>query len=90
MPDNADPIRAAQPRNRIDVHVGVRLLQLRVARDMTREQLARRIGVEVSRLRAHEDGIARVTAAQLLALARTLDVPIESFFEGLRARSRSL
>lgn len=83
MLGSGTPIRAAEPRNPIDVHVGARLLQMRMARNMTREQLAQRIGIDVARLRAHENGAVRIDAARMLAIARVFDVPTGSFFDGL-------
>jgi hypothetical protein len=35
-------------------------------------------------LRAHEDGTTRIDAACLIAIARAFEVPVGSFFDGLR------
>ena len=76
----------SEATNRIDAHLGKRLREMRIARDLTEVEMAKRLDIEVSQLRDHEAGIARINPARLFVLARLLDVPISAFFEGLQIK----
>ena len=61
--------------------VGERLRELREARGVSQEQLAREMRVERPLLRLAERGRARLTTGQLYAATTALDVPLRLLFE---------
>lgn len=75
--------------HRVDVHVGNRLRQRRVAVGMTQERLARMIGITFQQVQKYERGTNRIVASRLFELAQALGVSVDYFFEGL-AEARAL
>lgn len=76
--------RAPKDPTRIDRHLGARLRHLRLARDMAQADLGKRLGVSFMQVQKYERGANRVSAARLFEIARIFDVPVGSFFDGLR------
>ena len=60
---------------------GKRLQQVRVASNMTQEQLAERIGVTIESISNMERGIHGPSFDNLEKIVLTLDVPAKSLFE---------
>jgi transcriptional regulator with XRE-family HTH domain len=80
----SDPKRAstsAEPRNRIDIHVGGRVRTIRQHRGVSTVELAGHLGVDEATLLVYETGEKRIGAVHLLAISEFLDVPIRVFFE---------
>jgi len=71
---------AADP---IDVHLGAKLLQVRVLRRLTREELGKELGVSPQQIAKYESGENRIASATLCRAARFLRIKIAWFFEGL-------
>jgi transcriptional regulator with XRE-family HTH domain len=67
----------------IDGHVGVRIRERRIMLGLTQYQFAERIGVTYQQAHKYEKGINRISAGRLFEIARTLDVPLSYFYEGL-------
>jgi len=67
----------------IDIHVGKRLRERRLAAGMTQSQLADEVSVNFQQIQKYETGANRVSSSRLWELARALKVPITFFFEGL-------
>ena len=67
----------------IDRHVGGRILQYRVSRGLTGEDLAHAIGIDTENLRDYEEGKVRPNAALLFEISKALDVELARFFDGL-------
>jgi transcriptional regulator with XRE-family HTH domain len=78
---------AARP-DPIDVHVGDRLRRTRIFRNVSRRELARRIGATERQVRAFESGAARIDADQLESIGRVLDMSRSFLFRPSR-RGRS-
>jgi transcriptional regulator with XRE-family HTH domain len=68
--------------NAIDRHVGKRLRQLRLARDMDLPTLGGLLGVSAPRLLQFEEGRERISAQLMRQLAKILNVSPSQFFEG--------
>ena len=66
----------------IDVEVGQRIRILRLAAGLSQSELAERIGVTFQQVQKYEKGMNRVGAGRLTKIARVLNVPIGSFFDG--------
>ncbi len=67
--------------NELDISIGNKVNQLRLAQGTTRHQLAAKIGVTHQQLQKYEKGTNRVTASRLADLARALAVDVSYFFE---------
>ncbi|MGY2049253.1 helix-turn-helix domain-containing protein [Methylobacterium sp. JK268] len=74
---------AGKPADARDAHIGRRLEQLRLAAKLSREAVADRIAISDTQVGKYERGLNRMSAADLHAVARLFDVPIEYFFEGM-------
>jgi transcriptional regulator with XRE-family HTH domain len=74
--------KPARRSNWIDVAVGRNVRVWRMARSMTQEQLAGRVGVTFQQLQKYEIGGNRIPTGRLVKLAGILDVPISALFEG--------
>lgn len=69
--------------NSVDVTIGAKINQMRIAQGMTRQELARRIGVTHQQLQKYERGVNRITASRLVDIARELGVEVTSFFKDM-------
>ncbi|MFA5538967.1 MAG: helix-turn-helix transcriptional regulator [Gemmobacter sp.] len=67
----------------VDAHVGKRIRHRRWMVGMTQQQLADKVGIKFQQIQKYETGMNRVSASRLYDIARTLDVSIGFFFEGL-------
>ena len=50
---------------------------------MTQQQLAEKVGIKFQQIQKYETGANRVSASRLWDIAKTLDVPVAYFYEGL-------
>ena len=67
----------------VDVHVGARVRLRRQILRMSQETLAKALGITFQQVQKYERGSNRVGASRLWKIAKTLDVPVNYFFEGL-------
>ncbi|WP_198398726.1 helix-turn-helix domain-containing protein [Brevundimonas diminuta] len=77
-----DPVESAEPAgpDAVDIHVGQRLKQERVAQGMTQSQLGGALGVTFQQIQTYERGTNRVSASMLVRAARCLNVPVGVLF----------
>jgi transcriptional regulator with XRE-family HTH domain len=73
------------PTHDIDRHIGGRLRQQRVLNGLTEGAMADLIGVTRKQARKYENGVNRITAGRLYAIAQALGVDVGYFFEGLQS-----
>lgn len=71
--------------NEIDRHLGKRLRQRRRLLGQTQQQIAEAVGVRFQQIQKYECGANRISAARLWLLAKALEAPVGSFFEGIEA-----
>lgn len=71
------------PGNQVDVAVGHNITSAREVKQASFAWLAQEAKVSLEALTAYEDGSARPTAEDLLAIASCLDVPLSQLFAGL-------
>tara|TARA_R110002072_G_scaffold10058_8_gene47700 strand:+ start:1057 stop:1515 length:459 start_codon:yes stop_codon:yes gene_type:complete len=64
----------------IDVQVGNRLRQRRVALGLTQEKLAQAIGITFQQIQKYERGMNRIVASRLFELAGVLKIDVGYFF----------
>jgi transcriptional regulator with XRE-family HTH domain len=55
---------------------------------MTQQQLAVSVGIKFQQIQKYETGMNRVSASRLWDIARSLNVPVSYFFEGLDTAAR--
>lgn len=80
--------RGRQPNgepNKIDIHVGKRLLQRRNMLRITQEVMAKKLGVTYQQIQKYEKGANRIAASRLWDFAQVLGVSINYFFEEIDA-----
>lgn len=65
----------------IDRHIGARLRECRLARNLTEAELGSRAGLHPEDISAFESGSIRAAARELLILTKVLDVPVRRLFE---------
>lgn len=75
-----DPRPAAHP---VDLHLGVRLRELRARARLSQAALAERIGVTQQLIHWYETAESRIAASTLFDLAGGLDCTVADFYAGL-------
>lgn len=73
--------RNVKEANALDGLIGNKMNQLRLARGMTRHQLAEKVGVTHQQLQKYEKGVNRITASRLSDIAQALGVDVTYFFD---------
>lgn len=73
----------ARSTSDIDAHVGRRIRERREAVGLSRQALARKLGLTFSQVQKYEKGANRIGAGRLLLIADALRVPVAYFFGGL-------
>ena len=76
--------------NDIDRHLGKRLRQRRRMLGQTQQQIAEAVGVRFQQIQKYECGANRISAARLWLLAKALEAPVGSFFDGLAEEAETL
>ena len=77
------PKIANQKSKHIDIQVGRLVRARRLAIGMPQTELAEALGLTFQQIQKYERGANRISAANLFEIARKLDVPMTSLFEGL-------
>ena len=73
----------------IDLHIGLRLRQRRMALGITQANLAKAVGLTFQQIQKYESGANQLVSSRLYELASVLRVPVSFFFEGLSRSERS-
>lgn len=66
----------------LDRVVGRNIRVQRLARGLSQESLAEKLGITFQQVQKYEKGTNRVGAGRLYLLARILEVPVMTFFDG--------
>ena len=91
-----NPDRAAPPRLRqvsinaaatryVQERLGRAIRHRRRMKELTLQDLARACGVTFQQVHKYESGLCSLSASQLWAIARVLEVPVSYFYEALEA-----
>ncbi len=67
----------------IDIEIGRRLRQARVAAGLTQTELGVRLGISFQQIQKYEKGRNRIGGGRLYKIARLLGVKITYFFDGV-------
>jgi transcriptional regulator with XRE-family HTH domain len=73
----------------IDLHIGLRLRQRRMALGITQADLAKAVGLTFQQIQKYESGANQLASSRLYEVALALRVPVSFFFEGLARSERS-
>lgn len=71
----------ASARRPIDLRIARRLGARRTALGLSRERLARRVGLTAGQIEGYERGVDHISASRIWALSRALSIPVGYFFE---------
>lgn len=80
MSDQSDNERHPNP---VDLHVGARIRMRRRILGVSQERLAEGLGLTFQQIQKYERGANRVSASKLYEIAKSLQSPVDYFFEGL-------
>lgn len=69
--------------NKVDTHVGRRILMARKLANMSQEKLAENLGITFQQVQKYEKGTNRISAGRLFEIARIVDEPVSFFYQGL-------
>ncbi len=69
--------------NIVDRQLGERVRCRRLELGMSQDRLAELLGVTFQQVQKYEKGVNRIAASRLFDISHALDVPIESFFDGI-------
>ncbi len=64
----------------VDINIGQKIRELRLARGMSQENLGNKIGITFQQVQKYEKGVNRILASRLYDLAKVLAVDIVHFF----------
>ena len=73
----------------VDIHVGMKLRARRMMRGMSQEELGRAVGVTFQQIQKYERGDNRIGCSRLFEISSFLNVPVDSFFDGLSFVNRN-
>lgn len=76
-------MRRPQKSNHVDVHIGKQMQSGRKLRGMSQVELGKQLCLTAQQVQKYETGLNRISAGHLWKVAKVLDVPVSSFFEGL-------
>ncbi|WP_341759846.1 helix-turn-helix transcriptional regulator [Candidatus Tisiphia endosymbiont of Ptychoptera albimana] len=69
--------------SKIDKLIGQKIYSLRLAKGLSRQQLAKTIDVTLQQLQKYETGFNRISIGRLILIAKALEKNIDYFYEGL-------
>ena len=75
--------------NEIDVHIGKRLREARLANGVSQEALGKALGISFQQVQKYERGSNRIGGSRLWDISNVLDTPVGFFFAGLDEKGRS-
>ena len=67
----------------VDVHVGRKVRECRIAQGLSQISLAKKLGISFQQVQKYESGANRIGGSRLWEISCILDVPVSNFFDGL-------
>lgn len=64
----------------VDIVIGRNISFVRKQKNITQEELAKRLGITFQQIQKYENGKNRVSASNLMTISKILDVPLTCFF----------
>jgi len=74
--------------NLVDVHLGDKIRQRRLALNMSQDLLGSDLGVSFQQIQKYEKGSNRVSAARLYEICQIFDLSVDSMFQGIPIATR--
>lgn len=68
----------------VDRHLGKKLRNLRIQRNLTQSVLGKAVGVTAQQLQKYEKADNRMSASKLFAIAEYLQIPVSYFFDKIK------
>lgn len=75
--------RKNQNIDHIDIHIGQKIYQLRLAQGLSRQELGEKIGVTHQQCQKYEKGTNRISAGRLALIAKVLNKNISYFYQDI-------
>ena len=66
----------------LNIHIGIRLKQKRIEKNLTQTKVAKALNVTFQQIQKYEKGTNGLSASRMQALSNYFKVPISYFFEG--------
>ncbi|MBN8520326.1 MAG: helix-turn-helix transcriptional regulator [Alphaproteobacteria bacterium] len=64
----------------VDIVIGRNISFVRKQKNITQEELAKKLGITFQQIQKYENGKNRVSASNLMTISKILDVPLTCFF----------
>ena len=77
----ADPKENKRAPHPMDIHVGSRIKLRRMMQKMSQEKLGEELGLTFQQVQKYEKGVNRVGASRLWEIAKSLEVPVQFFYD---------
>jgi transcriptional regulator with XRE-family HTH domain len=74
----------------IDKHVGSKIHDFRIEKGLSRQMLAKNVGITHQQLAKYEHGVNRISVGRLLLICKELNKPITSFIEEYNINSANI
>ena len=74
---------------KIDVQIGKRLREARLAKGMSQTDLGDALGISFQQVQKYEKGSNRIGGSRLWAICNALETPVEFYFDGLPKKGRA-
>ncbi len=68
---------------KVDLLLGEKIYSLRLAKGLSRQQLAEMLDITHQQLQKYEKGVNRISIGRLILVAKALDTEIDYFFQGI-------
>ena len=68
---------------KVDLLLGEKIYSLRLAKGLSRQQLAEMIDITHQQLQKYEKGVNRISIGRLILIAKALDTEVEHFFQDI-------
>jgi len=69
----------------IDLYLGKRLRIARITRNLSQDDLARKVGITFQQIQKYEKGLNRISASRLYKFIKILGVTFDFFFDGVES-----
>ncbi len=69
----------------IDLYLGKRLRIARITRNLSQDELAKKVGITFQQIQKYEKGLNRISASRLYKFIKILGVTFDFFFDGVES-----
>ncbi len=76
--------KQAMKADATDIHIGLKIAELRLIKGMSRNQLSTKVGVSHQQIQKYETAENRISPGRLLRMANAFGITVGSFFDGLQ------